>query len=286
MEIRAPRQFNHVGDLAGYMVPNNDPRSDTFNWDAVTIDLRRCGFVRPAAMLWCTVYPLLVVERGVPCELTTPVEHSVQTYLNDTGLFDILKEAGVRINYDDQRNLDRWQLVLPLTRLRSVSQVESLEDSIIDNLESRNLTSANLYTDVSVAFAELGNNAIEHANSEIDAYGLIQFYDWGNRPRFVCAVADGGIGIRASLQKNPAYAERILTDWNAIEYATRENTSGTGNSTRGMGLHHIAHDILPPDRELNINSGNGFLHMVGSDSSSSLPANLFPGTSAFLNVPA
>ena len=213
-------------------------------------------------------------------------ESSAASYLNDLGLFDILRSAGVLVSYDSLRHYDRWQLILPLTRLDSVSEVELIEGSLIENLEQRRLSSANMYTDVGTTFGELGNNAVEHAYSSIDAYGFVQLSDWCQRPRFVCAVADGGIGIRAALEKNPEYARLALTDWDAIDYATLENVSGTQDSLRGMGLHHIVNDILPPDRELNINSGIGFLHADGGAGPTRVnQANLFPGTSAFINVP-
>ncbi len=286
LEIRAPRQFNHTGDLPEYQV-RNDPRNQDFDWESVRIDLSSCDFVRPPAVLWCTIYSLLVAEKGIPCELVVPSRHNVATYLNDLGMFAVLRDAGVGINHLEIPNTERWQLVLPLTRLRSISEVEDLENSLMENLERRDLSSTNLHADVTVVFAELGNNAVEHAQSPIDAYGLVQFYDWYPHPRFVCAVADGGIGIRASLRKNPEYSGNALTDWGAIEYSIQENTSGTSDRTRGMGLHHIANDILPPNRELNINSDSGFLHTDGKTlQTSSRRGNLFPGTSAFINVPA
>ncbi len=285
LEISVQGQFGHVGNLVGYQVSNNDPRRDDFDWDSVRIDLSQCEFVRPAGVLWCTIYALLVAERVVPCELIAPVRLSIANYLNDLGLFRTLKDAGVDVDYDAPPNFDRWQLVLPITQLGSISGVEELENTVIENLESHNLSSVNVHTDVAVAFAELANNAVEHAESSVSAFGLVQFYEW-DPPRFVCAVADGGIGIRSSLQKNPEYAQLALTDWNAIDYATLESVSGTQDSLRGMGLHHIVNDILPPNRELNINSGIGFLHVGGgAEPTRTSRSNLFPGTSAFINVP-
>ena len=69
----------------------------------------------------------------------------------------------------------------------------------------------------------------------------------------MCAVADGGIGIRASLLKNPDHAEKVQNDWQAIQYALEENISVRGN-TRGLGLSHIVELVLPPNRELNVSS--------------------------------
>ena len=90
LEISAQRQFNHTGDLLGYQVPGNDPRQDDFHWDSVRIDLSRCMFIRSAGVLWCTIYPLLVAARGIPCEVVVPYDIGVTSYLNRLGMFETL----------------------------------------------------------------------------------------------------------------------------------------------------------------------------------------------------
>ena len=287
LEISAQTQFNHTEDLLGYQVPRNDPRQDDFDWDSVRIDLSRCTFVRPAGVLWCTIYPLLVAERRIPCELLVAYNPGVTSYLNRLGLFETLRTAGVEIDYLGMPSHHQGRLMLPLTRLTAISQVEELGEVIVENLARGNLSSSNVYDHINTAFAELANNAVEHANSPIDAYGYVQYYDFVGYPRFVCAIADGGIGIRTSLAKNPDHRRIVQNDGQAIEYALEENISVHGN-TRGLGLSQIAEFVLPSDRELNINSGNGFLHTTGGmpTPGSSRLANLFPGTSAFINIPA
>ena len=285
LEISVTGPFNDTGDLSGYQVCNIDPRRPEFDWDSVSIDLSRCGFIRPAAALWCIVYSLLVAQLGIPCKLTVPSNAGVRSHLNRLGLFEILESDGVEVDNLGTPNPEQGHLILPLTRLRAVSQVESLGDEVIDSLSSSNLSSSNLYSDVNMAFAELGNNAVEHADSPIDAYGFVQYVASERQPRFVCIIADGGIGIRASLQKNPEHEKHALTDRDAIEYATQENISVHGD-TRGLGLAQIVEFVLPPNRELNITSGNGFLHVDGQRQTTSRCSNLFPGTSAFVNIPA
>ena len=175
LEIRAARQFRHTDDLTGYRVPNNDPRSGDFDWDSVHIDLSRCEFVRPAAALWSLVYPLLVAAKGVPCAVEVPSDNRISGYLNDLGLFDMLRTDGVEVNHDRPINRNRLQLVLPLTRLDSITQVERLEEEILERLLPSNLSSVNVYFHVSQAFGELGNNSVEHPESSIGAYGFVQF---------------------------------------------------------------------------------------------------------------
>ena len=53
---------------------------------ALQIDLRNCRFVRPPAVLWCLVYPLLAVanlfyvKNGVP---TSPLVEQLSPFLGD-----------------------------------------------------------------------------------------------------------------------------------------------------------------------------------------------------------
>ena len=112
--------------------------------------------------------------------------------------------------------------MLPLTRFDTESEVEELTNETYESLQRSGLGSANLYPLVSEVFAELAVNAVEHADSPIGAYGFVQFYEFEVGRRFVCGIADGGIGIRRSLVKNPELRERVFYDWDAIELASRE----------------------------------------------------------------
>ena len=272
LEISAQPQFSHTGDLLEYQVPRNGPRRDDFDWESVRIDLSRCEFVRPAGVLWCTIYPLLVAQRGIPCELVAPNNVGVTSYLNRLGLFETLENARVEIDFPGMPNPQQGRLVLPLTRLSAISQVEELGEAIVEYLMQSNISSANVYDHINMVFAELANNAVEHADSSIGAYGYVQYYAFEGQPRFVCTIADGGIGIRSSFQKNPDHVGKVQNDWQAIEYALQENISVHGD-TRGLGLSHIVELVLPPNRELSISSGLAFGHLTAGLGYS--PPNLF-----------
>lgn len=286
LEIRAPRIFAHAGRLPPRFA-SADPRKPEFAEDAVRIDLRGCEFVYPPAALWCAVYAALVRHADAACELLVPENLGVAFYLKTVGLFSTLAEIGVEI---DERGIgvaDESQTVLPLSHFTTAPEVENLVDETIDRLSERGF-SGSFASIVSSAFGELGINAVQHAESPIDAYGMVQFY---NNPQqgkqFSCIVADGGIGIRVSLSKNPAI-DPPLYDWTAIEYALRENVSGTGSPSRGMGLFGIADATEKfPTRGLIIHSGIGML-MLGADGP--YPAHRtsvrFPGTLAAARISA
>lgn len=101
----------------------------------------------------------------------------------------------------------------------------------------------------------------------------------------MCGVADGGIGIRQSIERN-AELEHFGYDWSAIELATKELVSGTSSSTRGIGLFSVFEEMHRPGRELVIHSGNGLLVKSEDSQVRIVKANLFPGTLVYFSVPA
>lgn len=235
-------------------------------------------------MLWCATYPLLAAARGSESRLLVPENMGVCVYLKSVGLFTVLRDAGIEV--DDRGIAVRRdpQLVLSLTRFRDESEVEQLANEALESLGQSGLGAANIYPLVSEVFAELALNAVEHSESAIDAFGFIQFYESEQGRRFVCSVADGGVGIRRSLERNPALRDRVSYDWDAIELALRERVSGTGVTTRGIGLYGVAEDMRRPGRQLIIHSGIGMLEISEDIESSSRRTTLFPGTLAYASI--
>ena len=78
MRVVANPIFEHSASLKGWF---EDPREGLFSHREVEIDLRKCQFVRPAAVLWCVVFPLLVRARQIPCRLLVPESYGVCRYL-------------------------------------------------------------------------------------------------------------------------------------------------------------------------------------------------------------
>ena len=101
----------------------------------------------------------------------------------------------------------------------------------------------------------------------------------------MCAVADGGIGIRRSLERTPEYRSPVPCDWVATELAMRERVSGTGDSRRGIGLYGVAEDMRVGDRQLIIHSGIRSLQINEDLQTEARRTRLFPGTLAFASIP-
>ena len=175
--------------------------------------------------------------------------------------------------------------ILPLTRFDS-SSAEDLTDQLHVSLSSHRQGSANIYLDIVETFSELANNAAEHSESEIGAFGLVQFISLGRERRFLLAVADGGVGIRHSLERNPRHRQNYGFDWAAVRRATGELVSGTLNSNRGIGLFSAFDESHRPGRELIIHSGKGIIDLNSDSQARIVRANLFPGTLVFVSMPS
>ncbi len=261
-----------------------DPRSQNFNEPDVIVNLRECVSVYPPAVLWCAVYLLLAQRRGSQCLLLVPTDAGVSSYLRDVGLYHTLKAEGVTIGTDGSNAPYQKGIVLPLTRFNSTIEAEDLTNQIHYSLSESRQGSISIYNVLYETFSELANNAAEHSKSEIGAFGLVLF-DMGNGNRFVCAVADGGIGIRTSLMRNPLQEEFGIYEWAAMERATAELVSGTQDAYRVIGLFETVEKMRIPGRELIIHSGTGIISKGEKLTTRITSTRLFPGTMVYISIP-
>ena len=97
-------------------------------------------------------------------------------------------------------------------------------------------------------------------------------------------MADGGIGIQQSIERNTSL-EHFGQEWSAIQLATKELVSGTSSRTRGIGLFSVFEEMRIPGRELVIHSGRGILTKSEDSQMRNIRANSFPGTLVYFSVP-
>jgi anti-sigma regulatory factor (Ser/Thr protein kinase) len=201
------------------------------------------------------------------------------------GVGDLLRAAEVEVVDDDSAGPADGSAVLSLRTFWTVGEVETLANRAVEVLQDRGWGAANLRPVITEAFTELAVNVVEHAHSVIGGLALIRLSRPPEKPRFECAVADGGIGVRSALTKNPRLRDRVSYDWDALDLATRERISGTGDPSRGIGLFGVAEEMRKPGRRLLLHSGNGLLQI---DERAQLQARrkpFFPGTLACVAVP-
>jgi len=277
--------FRHAGELAGQS-DQHDPRKPSFDAATLDIDLRDCEFVRPPAALWCMVYLALASKRGARCRLLVPENLGVCIYLKVVVLFDILKGYGVEVDDRGVGARDDQKTILPITHFETTQDATAITNKAFARLQSADVGAADLTPVVSELFSELVLNAAQHSESDVGAFGCVQFYEFEGGARFTCTVADGGIGVFESLCRNDKLRSRVTYDWDALELAVRERVSGTGDPHRGIGLYGVRDDVRIQGRSLLLHSGLGSLEINEDLESSAKRTRLFPGTLAFLSIPA
>ena len=146
--------------------------------------------------------------------------------------------------------------VLPLTRFGSVTDVER----IANDLELAAVSGAvRTHEEMYGVFYELALNAVQHSESAVGCYAIVeQGVDADGRPTHLLGVADYGIGIRAALIGNPAFAA-VANDADAIALATELHVTGTGDPSRGLGLDHVMNVVRMWRCNCIIISGAGYL---------------------------
>ena len=283
MEI-VPRQvFRDVRSIPARF-SRFDPRPENFNQTEVAVNLKDCTSVHPPAALWCAVYLLLARQREIRCLLIAPDDVDEASKLAEFGLLPTLGEAAVEVLSKPVSMTRSSGVILPLTRFDDLKEAADLTNHVEDTLYSAGFGSANIHPVVCELFSELVNNAAEHSESSIGAYSLIKFSTSGQERRFELCVADGGIGIAKSLERNPNL-RHAGHEWTALELAVKEMVSGTSSSTRGIGLFSIFEESHVPGRELTIHSGNAILTTNRRCEIRITRANLFPGTLVYLSIP-
>lgn len=277
--------FRHAGELVPARDADQDPRDDSFSAERVDVDLRRCAFVRPPAMLWCIVYLALARKREVPCRLLVPENLGVSVHLKSIGLFDELRLRGVEVDDRNVHGHSDGKIILPISQFERPIEATELTNRAFESLHAAKVSAAGLSSVVSELFSELALNAVEHSESTVGAFACIQVMSFESGTRFSCVVADGGIGVRRSLSRSPTFRDRFSYDWDALELAIRERVSGTGDPHRGIGLYGVSEGIRRPGRSFLLHSGRGSLEIRENLESSARRTRLFPGTLAHLAIP-
>ena len=171
------------------------------------------------------------------------------------------------------------------TTFHSMQEAQDLTNTLEENLHNQDLGAANVRPELVEISYELVNNAAEHGASPAGADIHVRYMPHRRANAFDIVVADQGPGIRATLSAN-LNLTKPKTDAEAIGLAIQELVSGTGASTRGIGLWMTITEMRKPGRKLWIHSGSGLLTMYG-DAPPDLRKTVYhQGTMVRLTIPA
>lgn len=241
------------------------------------IDLAPVVFVRPVGLVVLAALLDCAGTQGWPVTLVPPGNQNAASYLSRMGLGDIADEAGCSHGLPTVAKRDPQDRFVELRRFGANDPADGLIDMIearLDEWGDDGILKGMLYDN----FYELALNVEEHAMRP--GFLSAQYYPQKNRVAF--AVADWGIGIRASLSSaGHVYA----TAEEAVMAAA--NTRVSKKPVGGAGLPSIVKNILQWKGHVRIRSSGVRLRFAaGSEPRIGEQVSHLPGTVVSVEFPS
>ena len=240
----------------------------------VVIDLQAASYVDPYGAACLSLIARQVVARGQQLTVILPTQSQAQRSAVQTGLTRALRPLAELRNLPADALTRAKSSSLPLNPIRSRSDVQGVLSYLVSLAQSRLGFDAGDVLDATKVVSELSYNVVDHSGAE--GVVVAQLGQDRHGMRFVAlAVADGGIGIRASLVKR--YPEAAT--WRhgeAIERALGGLSSRPSGG--GAGLRSVDAVIRRYTGRLSIRSGDDRLYVSADQQPRTLSGAFFPGT--------
>lgn len=245
------------------------------NSGEITIDLQTAAFIDPYGAACLCLAARHLAGRRQHLTLVLPTSRRAQRMVVQTGLSSALRPwAELRNLPGRELHEEQGATVLPLSVVRSRSDVQTVLAYLVNLAQQRLGFDPGDVLDASKVVSELCYNVVDH--SQADGLAVAQIYrDRQGRSYVALAVADPGIGIRASLAKR--YPE--AAHWHhgeAIQRALGGLSSRAAGG--GAGLRSIDAVVRRYSGRLAIRSGDQRLAINAGRQPRILASASFPGT--------
>ncbi len=259
---------------------------------STVLDLRPVEFVEPAGLCGLAALLELLISRSrlVGVRLSG---HNVPAYLERMDFFRLFGhriETNVDVAALEERRRGNPGTLQELINFHSEEEIPGIINRISEILTNKDYRLRER-AGICATLSEICANAVEHGRSSFGAYAAVQAYQHivsGGRERrgeeVLVAIADGGVGVRETLSRNPKYVEFTGTDNDALRHALQMGVSGTGEIGRGGGLAVVAQISARADGSLSLRSGSGRITYYGDRTNSRNVPN-FPGTFVRVSLP-
>ena len=249
--------------------------SDQAAHDAeITIDLQAAAFIDPYGAACLCLAARQLAERQRRLVVVLPSHRRAQTMVIQTGLTNVLRQWAEVRNLPGPGSRDERSGALPISPIRSRSDVQAVLAYLINLAQQRLGFDQGDVLDASKVVSELCYNVVDH--SQADGLAVAQISRDRQGQRYVSlAVADAGVGIRASLAaRHPEAAE--WRHGEAIQRALGGLSSRTSGG--GAGLRSIDAVVHRYGGRLAIRSGDERLYISADRQPLTLAGAWFPGT--------
>jgi len=265
--------------------------------ESVVLDLRSVEFVEPSGICGLAALLEFLIPRSGEVGLLLS-GRNVPAYLERMNFFRIFGDR-VRTNADvaslEERRRGNPGTLQELINFHSEEEIPGIISRISEILENKEYRLRERAA-ICATLSEICANAVEHGHSPFGAYAAVQAYqhivsgrhagprDGRRGEEVLVAIADGGVGVRETLLRNPKYGEFTKTDNDALRHALKMGVSGTGEVGRGGGLAVVAQISARTGGSLSLRSGSGRVTYYG-DRTNSRNVPPFPGTFVRVSLP-
>ena len=196
-------------------------------------------------------------------QLIMPHNFDVSSYLHISGFINYVRDVA-EIKYNGLNifskihgkvEIDSKKDYIPLQIIKSQEDVEAIIDKIISWLRNKG-AEENEVNKIFTLLLELFGNALDHSNSENGCIFAMQKY----KTKLMISIADYGVGIKESLEKNKKYAGVFKSNEQAMQYIfTNKNyISSEDEKGRGNGFFCLNSLSIEKQMEFYIYSRDGF----------------------------
>jgi hypothetical protein len=288
MKTQLELNIRSRGAMSGVLTMGSlDPAFDAatgVDGEPVVVDLRTVEFVEPAGL--CALAALLeyLCARCEVVDLAL-TGRDVPAYLERMNFFRSFGER-VRTNADvaslEERRRHNPGTLQELINFHAEEEIPGIIERISEILENQGYRLRERVA-ICSTLSEVCANAAEHGVSSFGAYAAVQAYHHRGEEVLI-AIADGGVGVRETLSRNPKYAEHTTTDNDALRHALEMGVSATGEIGRGGGLALVAGIAARAGGSLSLRSGSGRV-TVYENRKNSRNVPEFPGTFVRVSLP-
>jgi len=235
-----------------------------------TVDASQLAHISPVGLAALTTIVLSAVrggrfEKGF---LVDPKKTHVRTYLSRMN-FKRLLNVRERSRVHRAPRQARFRELIEVSTDDDCSRVT---DQIATVLRKKGDVSELIVDNTVYCLLELLENIVHHAESPTNGLVCAQAYKESGAVELV--IVDCGIGVRASLSKNPRYS--IQSDADAIRLALQKGVTSTPARNSGEGLFFVA-ELMERAGRMRLHSGNAMVS-VGKTGKVVRKAAEWPGT--------
>jgi anti-sigma regulatory factor (Ser/Thr protein kinase) len=234
------------------------------------IDLGGLAHIGPAALALLAAVLKRREEEGFSCEVIPPRSPLTRNYLQRMDFTKLLFDDEIPEPFKRKKAVG----FRPVQHFRGEDEcwlaAKELAEALVERFKPDSIATAA----IRICLDELAENVVHHAYTDLGGFAAAQSNP--KRHTFEIAIVDLGIGIRASLARNPAYAD-ISTDVEAVSTALQPRVSSTPERNAGIGLYITKLLLRGNGGQLLVRSGHAVV-CRGANETEEENDMSFPGT--------